>query len=213
MWRRRTDQWERFLLWVDAVGAYWTCTGNEIVLGQPGSPDEPDVSGPDIPIFANLSRHHARIIRDGEQYLIDPVRPVFVNRRPIVGLSPLKDGQTVQLGEALQLRFRMPNSLSLTACLDLLSGHRTQPSVRGILLMAGSCLLGPRSDCHVVCRDWPEQVILSYDGMKLLCRGPAGLVAGKQKAGAKGRAIELTNNVRVQAEGLSFGVESLMDAG
>ena len=26
---------DRFLLWVDAVGGYWICLGDEILLGQP----------------------------------------------------------------------------------------------------------------------------------------------------------------------------------
>ena len=40
---------DRFMLWVDAVGGYWVCLAEELVVGQPGGPD-----GADIPILADI---------------------------------------------------------------------------------------------------------------------------------------------------------------
>ena len=46
----------------------------------------------------------------------------------------------------------MLHVLSASARLEMVSRHRTQPHVDGILLMAESCVLGPKWQNHVVCR-------------------------------------------------------------
>ncbi len=69
---------DRFMLWVDAVGGYWVCLADELIVGQPG-----DRGGADIPILADISARHARIRRDGEGYLIDAFREVRVGGRPV----------------------------------------------------------------------------------------------------------------------------------
>jgi len=149
---RRDD---RFLLWVDAVGGYWVCLGDEVTLGQPGF-----ASRADVPILGDLSARHARIRRDGEGYLIEAFREVHVDGRPVEHLALLADGSKIQLGGSVRLVFRRPHALSATARLDFASHHRTQPSVDAILLMADSCVLGPRRHSHVVCPDWPADVVL-----------------------------------------------------
>jgi hypothetical protein len=156
---------DRFLLWIDAVGGYWVCLGDEIVLGQP-SPS----ARPDVPILGDLSARHARIRRDGEGYLIEAIRETRVNGRPVGLATALADGNTIQLGEAVRLSFRQPHVLSATARLDFASRHRTQPSVDAVILMADACVLGPRPQSHVVCHDWPDEVILYRRGKQLYCR-------------------------------------------
>src|SRR4051812_28217327 len=49
---------KRFMLWMDAVGGYLVCLGDEIVIGQstPGS-------SADIALQADISRKHAKITR------------------------------------------------------------------------------------------------------------------------------------------------------
>ena len=69
---------DRFMLWVDAVGGYWVCLADELIVGQPATP-----GGADIPILADISSRHARIRRDGEGYLIDAFREVRVDGRPV----------------------------------------------------------------------------------------------------------------------------------
>ena len=73
------------------------------------------------------------------------------------------------------MAFRRPHALSATARLDFLSNHRTQPSADAVLLMAESCILGPGRHCHVVCRDWPREVILFRQDNELYCRAAGGL--------------------------------------
>jgi hypothetical protein len=160
--RQKTD---RFLLWVDAVGGYWVCMRDVVTLGQPtlGSPA-------DLPILGDLSKRHARIRRDAEGYLIEAIRDVRVDGRLVDGVALLTDGCTIQLGSAVRLGFRRPHALSATARIDFLSRHRTQPSVDAVLLMADTCVLGPKRHSHVVCRDWRDEVVLYRHDDELYCR-------------------------------------------
>jgi len=162
---RRDQTTDRFMLWVDSVGGFLVCLADEVTLGQPvhhGSAD--------IPILGDISSRHARIRRDGEGYLIEAIRDVQVDGRPVDRVAMLSDGSEITLGGGVRLGFRRPNALSATARLDLISRHRTQPPVDAILLMADSCILGPNPHSHVVCRDWTHEVIVYRHGEELFCR-------------------------------------------
>ena len=156
---------ERLLLWVDAVGGYLVCPAEKIVLGQavPGA----EV---DVPLMADLSNRHATICRDGENYLILPIRPIRLAGREVESAAVLADGQEIELGRGVKLRFRRPHPLSATARLEFASHHRTQPPVDSIILMADTCVLGPTYRSHVVCRGWSREVVLFRQGESLGCR-------------------------------------------
>src|SRR5271166_6928977 len=83
---------DRFMLWVDAVGGYWVCLADELIVGQPGAS-----GGADIPILADISSRHARIRRDGEGYLIDAFRDVRVGGRPVYTTELLGDGSRIEI--------------------------------------------------------------------------------------------------------------------
>jgi len=155
----------RFLMWIDGVGGFLVCQGDEIVLGQavPGTRVE-------VPILGDLSRRHAKIRREGEGCLIEPLGPVRVEGRRIESTTLLADGDEIQLGTNVRLQFRRPHPLSASARLDFLSRHRAQPAPDGVLLMADSCVLGPRERNHVVCRDWADDVVLFRQNDQLYCR-------------------------------------------
>jgi len=155
---------DRFMLWVDGVGGYLVCLADAVTLGlaTPGN-------AVDIPIMGDLSRQHARVRRE-EGYLIEPLQAVRVNGRLVRVVTNLSDGDEVELGESVRLRFRQPHALSATARLEFLSRHRTEPSAAGILLMAESCVLGPRWQDHVVCREWKHDVVLFRRDEQLFCR-------------------------------------------
>jgi hypothetical protein len=153
------------LLWVDGVGGYLVCTSNEVTLGQPVPGTQVDV-----PILADISRRHATIRRDSENYLLDPLRPVKINGRTIEGPTTLTDGSLIELGSGLQLRFRRPHPLSATARLDFVSRHRSQPAADGILLLADSCILGPGNGAHVPCRNWSHDLLIYQQEDQLYCR-------------------------------------------
>jgi hypothetical protein len=181
----------RFLLWIDGVGGYLVCEGEEIVLGQPAPNGRVDV-----PILGDVSRHHAKIHRNGEGYLITPLRRTRVNGREVESVTSLANGSLLELGEGVQMRFRRPHALSGTARLEFASRHRTQPTSDAVLLLADSCVLGPAGNSHVVCRNWTRQVVIFRQDGELwlrttgtfqidgcLCEGEGALKRNSQIAG------------------------------
>jgi len=214
MYRLATESWkaypmgifsgghgDRFLLWIDAVGGFWVCLGDEILLGQPTSR-----SSVDVPILGDLSSRHARVRRDGEGYLIEAIREVWVDGLPVRPVAPLRDGSQIQLGQGVKLVFRRPHALSATARLDFISRHRTQPSADAILLMADSCVLGPKPQSHVVCRRWTDEVILYRHENDLYCRAASGLEIDGTRHDKRG---PLTNHSHVVGERFSLCLEPI----
>ena len=192
---------ERFLLWLDAVGGFLVCLGDEIILGPPTSD-----SAADVPILGDISRRHAVLRRDREGYLIQPLRDTKLDGRPLDGPTTLVDGNIIELGDGVQLRFRRPHALSMTARLEMVSAHRFDPSVDAVLLMADSCVLGAAKHSHIVCRDWPSDVVLFRQGESLTCRhnGPIE-VDGKQNE----NKASIQTNSRVVGDEFSFTLEPL----
>jgi len=191
----------RFMLWVDVVGGFWVCTGDELVLGQP-------VHGAavDIPILGDISGRHARICRDQEGYLIEAIREVRLDGRRVDKMDVLADGSRITLGQAVRLSFRRPHALSATARLDFLSPHRTQPTADAVLLMADALILGPGPRSHVVCRNWPQEVVLCRHQGRLLCRTAGPLEIDGAECTDRGY---VTMNSHVEGRGFSFSLEEI----
>lgn len=192
---------DKFLMWVDGVGGYLVCLGDDITLGQPSG------SKPvDVPILGDLSTRHARIWRDGEAYLVEAIRDVRVDGRKVERMASLNDGSQIQLGEGVTLDFRRPHSLSATVRLDFASRHRTQHSTDAVLLMADSCILGPKPFDHVVCRDWPQEVILYRHQDQLYCRTVGSIEIDNRRVRDHG---PITLDSRIIGEQFSLSLESL----
>ena len=191
----------RFILWVDGAGGFWVCLGETVTLGQPA------VAGcAEIPILGDLRGRHARIRRDGEEYLIEALGEVRLDGRAVEQVGLLSDGCTVQLARSVVLCFRRPHPLSASARLDFLSGHRTQPSVDAVLLMADTCVLGPKPHSHVVCRLWDDEVVLFRQGDELFCRGQRPFSVDGSAAVRRARIRE---NSSVVGETFSFSLEPI----
>ena len=191
----------RFLLWVDAVGGFLVCLSNEVIVGQA----LPDAEA-DIPILGDLSKQHAKIRREGEDYLIEPLSEVRVRGRTITGTRLLTDGDEVELGNAVVFRYRKPHALSASARLELASRHRTEPWADGVLLMAESCVLGPNHSNHVVCRDWMDDVVLFRQDDGLYCRGMASLEIDGEHYDGAGR---VSYNSRIAGNDFSMSLEQI----
>lgn len=189
------------MLWVDAVGGFWVCLADQVTLGQPVR------SGTvDIPILADISSRHARIRRDGEGYLIEAIREVRVDGRQVGKMAPLAHGSRILLGERVRLVFRRPHALSATARLDFDTHHRTLPSADAVLLMADSCILGPDPRSHIICPDWPQEVILYRHDEELCCRTGGYWEIDGVRCKGRGR---VTRNSRVEGEGFSLKLEEI----
>ncbi|MCE9562494.1 MAG: FHA domain-containing protein [Planctomycetes bacterium] len=152
---------KRFLLWVDGVGGYLVCLSNRVTFGQATG------DGPvDVPLFADVSRLHAELTRDGEGYVFESAKGVLVNGKGSTR-SVLAAGDRVTLGSTCQFLFHRPVSVSGTARLELTSGHRLPVAVDGVLLMANEVMLGPGPNVHIVLPDLQAPVIIyrSKDGL------------------------------------------------
>lgn len=192
---------DKFLLWIDAVGGYLVCLGDDVTLGQPGGSGRVDV-----PILGDLSSRHARIRRDGEGYLIEAIREVRVNGRRVDRVMSLGQESRIELGEGVKLSFRRPHALSGTARLDFLSRHRTQPSVEAVLLMADACVLGAKPHSHVVCRDWPNEVVLYRHDDDLYCRSRVAMEIDGVWSKDRSR---ITPNSRIVGKRFSLSLEAM----
>lgn len=150
---------KRLIAWIDEVGAFLVCLANEVSIGQP-TPG----SAIDIPVRADLSRRHATIAREGENYILKPIHSAKVNGHAVVGPTLLRDGSLIELGDSLKIRFTKPHSLSATAVLKFESKHKTEPAVDAVVLMSESCVLGPKSHSHIQCPDWNSEIVLFRRG-------------------------------------------------
>ncbi len=191
----------RFLLWIDGVGGYLVCLADEVVIGQ-AIPDNPIA----IPIQADLSRKHAKIHRLGDGYVIEPLHKTWVNGQLARGKTLLSDGDEIEMAGAVRLRFRQPHALSASARLDFISHHRPQPKADGVLLMAESCVLGPKWQNHVICRDWQADVVLYRRDGELYCRAMDSIEIDGRLCDGRG---QLASNSHVSGSDFSLSLEEL----
>ena len=157
------------LLWIDGVGCWMLHLRDRISIGGPGVSSRGDRSA-DLQLLADLSRSHATVARSGEVLLLAPDGPASVSENPVTRPTVLRDGDVVGLGSAVRLRFRQPSALSLTARLEFLSDHRPERRIDGALMMDQACILGPGADCHVVCPEWEQRIIVFRRDGKLWCK-------------------------------------------
>jgi hypothetical protein len=160
---------KRFYLWVDGVGGYLVCLSPRVTFGQATA------DGPvDVPLFADVSRLHAEITRDGEGYLLESAKGVLVNGKESAR-AVLAPDDRVTLGATCQFRFHKPVPASSTARLELTSGHRLPIAVDGVLLMGNELMLGPGPAAHVLLPEVPKPVLIyrSKDGLGVRVPGAA----------------------------------------
>jgi tetratricopeptide (TPR) repeat protein len=188
----------RFWLWIDGVGGYLVCLGNRLTFGQalPGAPV-------DVPLVADVSRMHATIGRDAEGYVLEAVRPMQINGNTL-NRGPLQSGDRVTLGSTCQFLFRLPVPGSMTARIDLVSGHRLPMSVDGVLLMAETLVIGPQAQSHIQVPDLKQPYVLFRHREGLGVRHSGELRVNGKKG--PGRAL-LPPAATVVGEDVSFAVE------
>lgn len=193
----------RFLLWVDGVGGYLVCLGDSIVLGQ-ATPD--NINTIEVPFLADLSRHHARVSRRGDGYVVEPLQTTRLNGQVIQDVTLLRDRDEIELAPSVRLRFRQPHALSASARFDYVSRHRTQPTSDGLLMMAESCVLGPNWQNHVFCRNWEKDVVLFQRDDALFCRAMDAIEIDGHLYDGRG---QVSLNSRVVGDDFSISLEEL----
>jgi hypothetical protein len=143
------------ILWIDGVGSYALCDQAEVSVGQafPGNPV-------DLAIRGDLSRRAFILRRHGEDHLIQPLQAIAINHMEIDRAVVLNDGNLIQVGDKVELKYIRPTQLSGTARLELVGRTRWQPLLTAALLMGESCVLGPELNSHIVCSDWETKIVL-----------------------------------------------------
>jgi FHA domain len=194
----REQPGERFLLWIDGVGGFLVCLGTRITLGQ-ATPD----AYVDVPLFADVSRVHAALVRDSEGYLLEALRPLLVNGQP-AERALLQSGDRVTVGSTCQIQFRQPVPVSASARLDLVSGHRLALAVDGVLLMADTLVLGPGPQAHVIMPELNEPVVLYRHKDGLGVRYGGNLYVDGQRCRERGC---LRSTSTVAGDDFAFAVE------
>jgi hypothetical protein len=190
---------KRFLLWVDGVGGYLVCLANRVTFGQATS------EGPiDVPLFADVSRLHAEISRDGEGYVVESGKAVLVNGKEATR-AVLSAGDRITLGATCQFLFHKPVAISSTARLELTSGHRLPVAVDGVLLMGNEVMLGPGPETHVLLQDVAAPILIyrSKDGIGV--RVPSGPFRVDDRLCMERATLSLP--AVVTAEGFTFAIE------
>lgn len=193
---------ERYMLWIDGVGAWQLCIGTQFLIGGPTM----EHASADICLMANLSRKHATLQRNSENWFIQPHQSTVVSGRSATGPTLLRTGDAICLAEKVRLGFRIPSVLSGSAVIDFESHHRPQQSVNGIILMTDSVLLGPRKDHHVCCSDWPELVVIYRQDGQLRCRSKAALTINNDRVRDSG---VLTDGAIVSGDEFRFRLEKM----
>lgn len=176
---------ERYIAWIDGVGSLLILTGDAITVGRTtntaaaltGNADSDEA---DCALMGNLSRKHATINRIDESYVLTAHSSTAIEGRPVYDQAVIPDAGRIELGESVQLSFKVPTPLSASARLSFESGHRPATSIDGVVLMAETCLMGPGPENHVECPGWSGTIVMARtgEGISVKSRQPL-LVDGK----------------------------------
>ena len=196
---KSAERVERFLLWIDGVGGYLVCLDGRITIGQ-ATPE----ALVDVPFYADISRHHATLTRDGGSYLVEASRPMQVNGQA-AETALLQAGDRITLGASCQLQFSQPVPVSATARLDLASGHRLSLAVDAVLLMADTLLIGPGTQVHIQIQDLPQNLVLFRQKEGLGLRYPGAFQVDGQRCAER---AQLGPNSKVTIDDICFAIEA-----
>jgi hypothetical protein len=192
-----------FMLWIDGVGGFLVCTSPLVTLGR-AVPN----AGIDIPVQADLRRHHLKIKRVEGQYLASSPGGVEVPAAAGSDWMMLQDRQKLDLGSGVQIRFRQSHPLGRSARVEFISRHRTEPWCDAVLLLGDAILLGPQSADHVYCPDWDDELVI-FRRRDSICLRPPGEyeVNGKRCHGD----VPLRDGLRVTGDGFSISCEAVQE--
>ena len=189
------------MIWIDGVGGFLLTLTDTLTIGQPNAAGK---EAPKLAILADLSRRHATLRRESGAYILEPHGATRVDGKPIDEPTLLNGGELIGLGDSVQLRFTKPHALSATGKLVPESGHRLVPRADAVLMMAESCVLGPKSHSHVQCPKWENEAILHRGSEGLRCRSRGVLHVDGHPYSENAPA---TPGTRIEGQDFSMSVE------
>lgn len=188
-----------WMIWIDGVGGIWICFSDQVTLGS-SKPAARDY----VPLLGDLLPEHAKILRDGDWYLVVPVGPARLNGRPLYDSQVLAPGDRLELGQAVCLEVCYPNPLSHSLRIQPVGSTTTWPRSQAILLIDRWFMLGPRESAHVVVPNWSTEVVLVRQHGGLCLRTPREFVINGRKGTSD---TPLQPPCRVTGPGFSFFAE------
>ena len=194
-----------YMLWIDGVGAWQLYVGNSFSIGAPTfEAVSSDIT--DITLLANISRRHAILQYDADQWRVVADHLTSVSDHVVDGTAGIRSGDQLCLADRVKLGFRVPSVLSSSAVIDFESNHRPAYTLDGIILMVDHCLLGPGRDHHIFCPDWPDVVVLYFRDRSLHCRSSLPLKIDGKPASP---SAPLTHGAIVDGDDLRFRIEEI----
>jgi hypothetical protein len=193
---------EKFVIWIDQVGAFLLCLNETVTFGGPAA----EGVAADVALLANLSRRHVTFVRSGERYVLLAHAPTQVGDRPVHDRIDLNDGHEIALGGNVRFKFRLPSVMSGSARIEFVSDHRPARAADGVVLMHETCLVGPGPENHIRCPGWPGSVLLFRREGRLWCKSRDELFLGGRHAPEGG---ELEPGVVVTGPELRFRLEAV----
>lgn len=190
----------RLLLRIDGAGSYLLLRSDRVAIGRNGSTA-------DLPIWADLSEHHAEIIRTGDDYFLLGSTGVELAGHP-VRQALLSHGDRIQLNRRVRLTFERPSRKSPTAILKLGDGVRSLPDVRRAILWSGPILIGATPECHIPLRSNDGPFVLVDRGNELQLRPMPGAL----DVGSLSRPVTLAIGQSFQAGNLSLSLNVVTES-
>ncbi len=157
------------LMLVDGGGSNLLVGGERVRIGRAeGAGRDVEVAVP-----GDVHRHHADIVRRGEDYFLTAYAPVQVNRKRVEH-ALLRHGDRIALGSRVRMVFERPSSKSTSAVLRLSHRCHLAEDVGTVVLFHDTCLIGPGTTCHVQTREGDGRLVVFVRNGVLHARQTAG---------------------------------------
>lgn len=152
-------------LWIDGVGNWLVWFRDSLIFGNGA-----ELKGEDLrlKIMADLQTRHAKWMRRPDRDVFLPAGPARINGQAVAVETGLNKGDRIELGSGVVIRYDLPSPLSRSAVLRIDSGHRLVDHSDGVVLLNGTCLLGPGEQSHITCGQWDRTLVL-FDWEGVLC--------------------------------------------
>jgi hypothetical protein len=202
-----TDFPSAVMMWIDGIGGFLLVTSPEAWIGR--YVEQPGVQ---IALAADLHRRHAKIDYLDNAHWLSLNGPGQVDGEPIRQTHRLTSGQTISLGNSIEMCYRQPYPNTGTATLTMSAAQRTIPWSDAIILLGDSLMIGSGRRSHLYCPDWNRTLVFFRRRGQLFLRcGGSTLYNPVELNGQRidGATHQVTERSRVVGDQFSITFEPL----